>query len=70
MDLGSIIGIVAAFVVVLIAIMLGGNLTQFIDDPSILIVIGGGFAATLVRVPLAGIGGAFVVGGKVAFTHM
>ncbi|QGZ34903.1 motility protein A [Stappia indica] len=69
MDLGSIIGIVAAFVVVLIAIMLGGNLTQFIDVPSILIVIGGGFAATLVRFPLAGIGGAFVVGGKVAFTH-
>ena len=47
----------------------GGNITQFIDMPSILIVIGGASAATLVRFPLAGIGGAFVVGSKVAFTH-
>jgi chemotaxis protein MotA len=69
MDLGSIIGIVAAFAVVLVAILLGGNITQFIDVPSVLIVIGGGFAATLVRFPLAGIGSAFVVGSKVAFTH-
>ncbi|WP_306027908.1 motility protein A [Stappia sp. MMSF_3263] len=69
MDLGSIIGICAAFAVVFVAILLGGSLTQFIDVPSILIVIGGGFAATLVRFPLAGIGSAFVVGGKVAFTH-
>lgn len=69
MDLGSIIGIVAAFVVVVIAILLGGNITQFIDIPSVLIVVGGGLAATLVRFPLAGIGSAFVVGSKVAFTH-
>ncbi|MCA1298292.1 motility protein A [Stappia indica] len=69
MDLSSIIGIVAAFAVVTIAILLGGNITQFIDLPSILIVLGGGFAATLVRFPLAGIGSAFIVGSKAAFTH-
>ncbi|WP_349358295.1 MotA/TolQ/ExbB proton channel family protein [Stappia sp.] len=69
MDLSSIIGIIAAFTVVVIAILLGGNITQFIDVPSMLIVLGGGFAATLVRFPLAGIGSAFVVGSKVAFTH-
>ncbi|GGF04768.1 MotA/TolQ/ExbB proton channel family protein [Stappia taiwanensis] len=69
MDLSSIIGIVAAFAVVTIAILLGGNIAQFIDLPSILIVLGGGFAATLVRFPLAGIGSAFIVGSKAAFTH-
>lgn len=69
MDLSSIIGIVAAFAVVTIAILLGGNIAQFIDLPSVLIVLGGGFAATLVRFPLAGIGSAFIVGSKAAFTH-
>ncbi len=69
MDLGTILGIAFAFVVVLVAILIGGNITQFIDLPSILIVVGGGFAATLVRFPLAGIISAFATGGKVAFTH-
>ncbi|MBL6432423.1 MAG: MotA/TolQ/ExbB proton channel family protein [Alphaproteobacteria bacterium] len=69
MDLSSIIGIVAAFTVVVIAILLMGNITQFIDVPSMLIVMGGGFAATLVRFPLSGITSAFVVGSKAAFTH-
>ncbi|ADZ69272.1 MotA/TolQ/ExbB proton channel [Polymorphum gilvum SL003B-26A1] len=57
-----------AFCVVLVAIFLGGSFTQFVDIPSILIVVGGGMAATLVRFPLAGIGSAFAVGGKVAFS--
>ncbi|MFN4010955.1 MAG: MotA/TolQ/ExbB proton channel family protein [Pannonibacter sp.] len=68
MDLGTLLGIVGSFVVVAVAILLGGSFSQFVDIPSILIVFGGGFAATLIRFPLAGIGGAFVVGGKVAFT--
>lgn len=69
MDLASIIGIIAGFTVVVIAIFLGGNITQFIDVPSILIVIGGGLAATLIRFPLSGLLGAFKTGGKVAFKH-
>lgn len=69
MDLASIIGIVASAGVVLVAIFLGGSLSQFIDVPSILIVIGGGFAATLIRFPLSGIVSAFAVGSKVGFTH-
>lgn len=68
MDLGTLLGIVGSFAVVAVAIVLGGSFGQFVDIPSILIVFGGGFAATLIRFPLAGIGGAFVVGGKVAFT--
>ena len=69
MDLATIIGIVAGTVVIVIAMLLGGDITQFIDMPSILIVIGGGFAATLVRFPLSGIGHALILGGKAAFTH-
>ncbi|MFK7791415.1 MAG: MotA/TolQ/ExbB proton channel family protein [Devosiaceae bacterium] len=69
MDLATIIGILAGLGVVVTAMLLGGSIGQFIDLPSILIVIGGGLAATLIRFPLSGIGGAFVLGGKTAFTH-
>lgn len=69
MDLATIIGIIMSVVVVAIAILLGGSFGQFVDLPSILIVVGGGFAATLVRFPLSGIAQAFVTGGGVAFKH-
>ncbi len=67
MDLGTLIGIIGAFAIVVVAIFLGGSFSQFIDVPSILIVIGGGMFATLIRFSLGGIGSAFAVGGKVAF---
>ncbi|MEM6382145.1 MAG: MotA/TolQ/ExbB proton channel family protein [Pseudomonadota bacterium] len=69
MDLATIIGIVAGLAVVVTAMLLGGSIGQFIDLPSLLIVFGGGFAATLIRFPLSGIGQALVLGGKTAFTH-
>ena len=67
MDIATLIGMVAALGVVLTAIMLGGTIGQFVDIPSILIVVGGGLSATLIRFTLGGIGGAIVTGGKVAF---
>lgn len=67
MDIATLIGMVASFGVVVTAILLGGTLGQFIDIPSILIVLGGGLSATLIRFTLGGIGGAIVTGGKVAF---
>ena len=69
MDLATIIGIVAGAGVVITAIFLGGDISQFIDVSSIMIVIGGGLSATLIRFPLAGIATAFITGAKVAFTH-
>ena len=69
MDLATIIGILAGATVVLIAILLGGSFGMFVDIPSVLIVIGGGLAATLIRFPLAGIISAFGTGGRVAFSH-
>lgn len=52
MDLATIGGIVAAFVFVIISIMLSGEITSFMDAPSVMITIGGAFAATLVSFPL------------------
>lgn len=69
MDFATIIGIVIGLAVIGWAIALGGSFTAFVDLPSVLIVLGGGMAATLVRFPLSGIGRAFAMGGKVAFTH-
>lgn len=67
MDLATILGIVAAFGVVSYAIVLGGTFGQFIDLPSILIVFGGGIAATIIRFSLSGVISAFVLGSKTAF---
>ncbi|PVB62510.1 MotA/TolQ/ExbB proton channel family protein [Labrenzia sp. 011] len=66
MDLATLIGIVGAFGIVVTAIFLGGSFGQFVDVPSILIVIGGGLAATLIRFQLSDIAAAFVTGFKVA----
>lgn len=51
MDIGTILGIVAAFVLMISAILSGGPLTLFIDAPSMLIVVGGTIGATLVHYP-------------------
>lgn len=53
MDLATIIGLIMATVLVLSAILLGGGgLMPFIDVASIMIVIGGSIAATLINFPL------------------
>ena len=52
MDPGSLIGIVGAFVMILIAIVIGGSPAAFINIPSIFIVVGGGMAAALGGFPL------------------
>lgn len=69
MDIATIAGIIAASVVVAVAILMGGDVGTFVNVPSILIVIGGGFAATVIRFPLSNVFSAIALGGKVAFTH-
>jgi len=51
-DIATIVGLVAAFGLTIWGIMLGGNLSQFFDAPSVAIVIGGTIAAVLVNFPL------------------
>jgi len=69
MDLATIIGMIAGAAFIAIAIFMGGSFAQFVDYPSIMIVVGGGTAATLIRFPIAGVINAFVTGAKVGFTH-
>jgi len=52
MDLGTVIGMGGAWLLVIISIVIGGSPGAFINGPSILIVVGGGFAAALAAYPL------------------
>lgn len=51
MDVGTVIGIVLGFFFILVAIIMGGG-AGFLDAPSMMITIGGSFAATLMNFPL------------------
>lgn len=61
MDLASIIGILTGFGLFIAAIGLGGSLKTFWDPASLLIVLGGTTAATLVNYPMVHILGMFKV---------
>ncbi len=52
MDLATLIGIVAGLAFMIISILSGGSLMTFFDVMSILIVIGGGLASTLISYKL------------------
>ena len=52
MDIATIVGIVSAFGLVLIAIFMGGGLNIFINVPSLLIVVGGTMGTTMINYPL------------------
>ncbi len=68
MDIATIIGLLAAFGLMISAIMQGGSLMIFIDVASMIIVIGGTIGTILVHFPLGDILGAFNVARK-AFFH-
>jgi chemotaxis protein MotA len=53
MDFATLIGILVAFGLVIISIMMGGDATWFINYPSIMIVMGGTMGATLLAYPLS-----------------
>lgn len=50
MDIATIVGLVVGTALILAA--MGGGVSQFVDYPSAMIVIGGGFAAVLISLPL------------------
>jgi chemotaxis protein MotA len=52
MDITTIVGLIAGFTLIIMGILNGGVLSSFIDTPSLLITVGGTFAATLVNHPL------------------
>ncbi len=57
MDIATVIGIVAAFGLIVWSILMGGRLDGFVDLPSVAIVLGGTFGALLINFPLARIVG-------------
>lgn len=68
MDIATVIGLVSGTILVLVAIMLGGSLTLFIDIPSILIVGGGTIATTFIRFSMQDVFNSVKVAMK-AFTY-
>ncbi len=69
MDLSTIIGVLAAFGMVLVGIMAGGPLTLFVDMPSVFITIGGTFGIIFINYPLKDVFGVFGVVKNVFFTQ-
>ncbi|PCJ57689.1 MAG: motility protein A [Candidatus Hydrogenedentota bacterium] len=53
MDIATIIGIVAGFGLILLTMLIGGDITIFINIPSLLTVVGGTLASTLINYPLS-----------------
>ncbi|MBI1369519.1 MAG: motility protein A [Planctomycetes bacterium] len=52
MDLGTIVGILMGFALIIWSIWAGGSFSAFIDVPSIVIVIGGAICAVMIANPL------------------
>ncbi len=68
MDLSTLIGIIAGFVLIITAMATGGGAGMFFNIPSLMITIGGMLAATLITFPLQDVIGVFAVVKK-AFLH-
>ena len=68
MDISTLIGILVAFGLVIISILMGGDGTWFLNYPSLMIVIGGTTGATLLSYPLSEVLGVFKVA-KNVFMH-
>ncbi|MCA9201861.1 MAG: MotA/TolQ/ExbB proton channel family protein [Planctomycetales bacterium] len=62
MDIATIVGLVLGFGLVVGSILIGGGgLMPFIDAPSLMITVGGSFAALLINFPLNNVLGVFSV---------
>ncbi len=67
MDIASLIGIILAWVLVFITILLGGELGMFVNAPSLVIVIGGSLAGVMMQFTLAQFLGAWGTAAKAFF---
>lgn len=73
MDPGSLIGLIIGGGLILVSIMMGGGMAGvfgFIDIPSMMIVVGGTLAATIVRFPIPTVIGAIAVAKKAVFVKI
>ncbi len=67
MDIATLVGFILAYVIIGAAISLGGPFNIFVNAPSLLVVIGGTFAVTFMRVTLNNFLGSFKIGLKAFF---
>ena len=65
MDIGTPIGLVLGIGLVLAAILMGSDLMTFVNLPSVLVVVGGTIAATIIAFPLGELKMVFGVMGRV-----
>lgn len=70
MDIATVLGIVSAFGLVLVAILMGGGIGLFINYPSLMIVIGGTLGTTMINYPLKEVIGVISVVKNVFFTKV
>lgn len=69
MDIATIAGVIAGIFVIAMAMLTGGSFMQFMDLPSVLIVIGGTCAAVLIRFPITGVLKALALGARIAVAN-
>jgi len=69
MDIATIFGVIFGSIIVSYAIYMGGEFMTFVNGPSLLIVIGGTIAATVLRFQLSSVLSSFLIGAKIAFTQ-
>ena len=67
MDIATIIGVVGALVLIVWAIMMGGDIMGFVNTPSIIMVIGGTIMALLANFPLPKVIGMIAILKKTIF---
>ncbi len=70
MDIATLLGMVSAFGLMVVAILQGGKLSLFIDIPSVMIVVGGTIGATLVDFPLKEVLRSIAVAKKAVFNKL
>ncbi len=61
MDIATLVGFLLAYIIIGAAIALGGPFNIFVNAPSMLVVIGGTFAVTLMRITLGNFLGSFKI---------
>jgi len=69
MDIATVLGVISAFGLVIIAIFMGGGIQLFINIPSLMIVVGGTLGATMINYPLKDVFGVLNVVKKALFTR-
>jgi len=70
MDIATLVGLVLGLGIVGAAIMIGGNAAAFINVPSLLVVVGGTIAATMMRFKMGAVFVALKTGSKHAFKNI